>query len=81
MVLWLRAPTALPEVLSSISNNHTVTRNHLLWDPMLSSLRQQQCTHINKSLKKKEKKLVVVANVFDPPLILVHETQRQVKYL
>jgi hypothetical protein len=26
---WLRAPTALPEVLSSIPSNHMVAHNHL----------------------------------------------------
>jgi hypothetical protein len=29
MAQWLRAPTALPEVLSSIPSNHMVTHNHL----------------------------------------------------
>ena len=29
LVQWLRAPTALPEVLSSIPNNHMVAHNHL----------------------------------------------------
>jgi hypothetical protein len=29
MAQWLRAPTALPEVLSSIPKNHMVTHNHL----------------------------------------------------
>jgi hypothetical protein len=29
MAQWLRALTALPEVLSSIPSNHMVTHNHL----------------------------------------------------
>jgi hypothetical protein len=29
MAQWLRALTALPEVLSSILSNHTVAHNHL----------------------------------------------------
>jgi hypothetical protein len=29
MAQWLRALTALPEVLSSISSNHMVAHNHL----------------------------------------------------
>jgi len=29
MAQWLRALTALPEVLSSIPNNHMVAYNHL----------------------------------------------------
>jgi hypothetical protein len=37
MAQGLRAPTALPEVLSSIPSNHMVTHNHLQWDPMPSS--------------------------------------------
>ena len=31
---WLRALTALPEVLSSNSSNHMVVHNHLKWDLM-----------------------------------------------
>jgi len=31
MAQWLRALTALPEVLSSIPSNHMVAHNHLLW--------------------------------------------------
>jgi hypothetical protein len=27
---WLRAPTALPKVLSSIPSNHMMTNNHLM---------------------------------------------------
>jgi hypothetical protein len=37
MAQWLRALTALPEILSSISSNHMVTHNHLSWNPMPSS--------------------------------------------
>jgi hypothetical protein len=29
MAWWLRAPTALPKVLSSIPSNHMVAHNHL----------------------------------------------------
>jgi hypothetical protein len=31
MAQWLRALTALPEVLSSILSNHMVAHNHLQW--------------------------------------------------
>ena len=34
MAQWLRALTALPEVLSSIPRNHMVAHNHLQRDPM-----------------------------------------------
>jgi hypothetical protein len=37
MVHWLRAQTALPEVVSSIPSNHMVGYNHLEWDLMPSS--------------------------------------------
>jgi hypothetical protein len=37
MAQWLRALTALPEVLSSIPSNHTVAHNHLQWSLMPSS--------------------------------------------
>jgi hypothetical protein len=37
MAQWLRAPTAFPEVLSSIHSNHmVVAQNHLQRDPMHS---------------------------------------------
>jgi hypothetical protein len=36
MAQQLRAPTALPEVLSSNSSNHMVAHNHLYWDLMSS---------------------------------------------
>jgi hypothetical protein len=35
MAQWLRAPTALPEVLSSNPSTHTVAHNHLQWDQTL----------------------------------------------
>jgi hypothetical protein len=34
MAQWLRALTALPEVLSSIPSNHMVAHNHLQWDAL-----------------------------------------------
>jgi hypothetical protein len=37
MAQWLRAMTALPEVLSSVPSNHMVAHNHVQWDPMPSS--------------------------------------------
>ena len=37
MAHWLRALTALPEVLSLIPSNHMVAHNHLKWDLMPSS--------------------------------------------
>jgi hypothetical protein len=37
MAQWVRALTALPEVLSSIPSNHMVAQNHLEWDLMPSS--------------------------------------------
>jgi hypothetical protein len=37
MAQWLRALTALLEVLSSIPNNHMVAHNHLQWDLTPSS--------------------------------------------
>jgi hypothetical protein len=37
MVQWLRALTALPEVLSSILSNHMVAHNHLYLDLVPSS--------------------------------------------
>jgi hypothetical protein len=36
MAQWLRALTALPEVLSSIPSNHMVAHNHLEWNVMPS---------------------------------------------
>ena len=37
MAQWLRAVTAIPEVLSSIPSNHMVAHHHLQWDQMPSS--------------------------------------------
>ena len=37
MTQWLRALTALPEVLSLIPSNYMVAHNHLQQDLMLSS--------------------------------------------
>jgi hypothetical protein len=37
MAQWLRAPTVLPEVLSSNPSIHMVAHNHLYWDPTPSS--------------------------------------------
>jgi hypothetical protein len=37
MAQWLRARTALPEVLSSIPSNHVVAHNHLSRELMPSS--------------------------------------------
>ena len=37
MAQWLRALTALPEVLSSIPSSHMLAYNHLQWDLMPSS--------------------------------------------
>jgi hypothetical protein len=36
MAQWLRALAALPEILSSIPNNHMLAHNHLSWDLMPS---------------------------------------------
>ena len=62
MAQWLRALTALSEVLSSIPRNHTIAHNHLYWDPMPSSGvsedRQLQCIcrhRINNSSKNMKK--------------------------
>jgi hypothetical protein len=37
MAQWLRALTALSEILSSIFSKHMVAHNHLQWDLMLSA--------------------------------------------
>jgi hypothetical protein len=37
MAQWLKALTALPEVLSLIPSNHMVAHNHLQWELMPSS--------------------------------------------
>ena len=61
MAQWLRALTALPEVLSSILSNHMVAHNHLQWHPMPSSDVSEDSysvltyiIKINKSFLKKE---------------------------
>ena len=48
MAQWLRALTALPEVLSSNPSNHMVAHNHLQQDPTPSSgvSKQLHCTYI-----------------------------------
>jgi hypothetical protein len=61
MAQWLRAPTALPAVLSSIPSNHMVAHNHLQWNLMPSSGVSEDSdialTHkIIKSLKKQKPK-------------------------
>jgi hypothetical protein len=51
MALWLRAPTALPEVLSSIPSTHMVAHNHLY--PGVSEDSYSVLIHtINKSKTK-----------------------------
>jgi hypothetical protein len=37
MAQWLKALSALPQVLSSIPSNHMMAHNHLQWDLMTSS--------------------------------------------
>jgi len=60
MAQRLRALTALPEVLSSIPNNHMVAHNHLYWDLMPSSGVSEDSNSvltyikISKSLKRKK---------------------------
>jgi len=61
MAQWLRALTALPEVLSSIPSNHMVAHNHLSWDLTLSSGVSEDSDSvftyihiINKILKKRK---------------------------
>ena len=63
MAQQLRALAALPEVLSSISNNHVVAHNHLSWDLMPSSGvsedndRTVYSHTYNKQIFKKEKEI------------------------
>jgi len=50
---WLRALTALPEVLSSIPRNHMVVHDHLKWNLTPSSGVSEdndsvQCTYIKQ---------------------------------
>jgi hypothetical protein len=40
MAQWIRALTALPEVMSSIPSNHMVVHNHLKWDLLPSQSMQ-----------------------------------------
>ena len=55
MAQWLRAPTALPEILSSIPSNYMVAHNHLKWGLMPSSGVSEDSygilIYINNSLK------------------------------
>jgi hypothetical protein len=55
MAQWLRALTALPEVLSSIPSNHMVAHNHLFQGLLPSSGVCEDINSIltlNKSFKK-----------------------------
>ena len=57
MAQWLKALTALPEVLSLIPSNHMVAHNHLQWELMPSSGVSEDSysvliNKINKSFKK-----------------------------
>jgi hypothetical protein len=66
MAQWVRAPTALPKVQSSNPSNHMVAHNHPQQDPLLECLKTATVyLHIliNKSLKKKETRLLVVLNL------------------
>jgi hypothetical protein len=62
MAQWLRALTALLEVLSLIPSNHMVAHNHLQWYLMPSSGVSEATVYsihahkINKSLKKKRER-------------------------
>jgi hypothetical protein len=51
MALQLRAPTALPEVLSSIPSNHMVAHNHHKWDLMPSSSVSEESNSILTYIK------------------------------
>jgi hypothetical protein len=60
-VQWLRALTALTEVLSSVPKNHMVPHSHLEWDPMPSCgvPETDRYSHeISKYIFKEEKKLL-----------------------
>jgi len=46
MAQWLKALTALPEVLSSIPSKHMVVHNHLQWDLMPSSGVSEDSYHV-----------------------------------
>ena len=52
MAQWLKALTALLEVLSSVPSNHMVAHNHLEWDLMPSSGVSEDSIHIHKINKK-----------------------------
>ena len=51
MAQWLRAPTAFPEVLSSMPSNHMVAYNHQQWDPMHSSGESKESKDVLKYIK------------------------------
>jgi hypothetical protein len=53
MAQWLRALTALPEVLSSVLSNHMVAHNHLMPSSGVSEDSYSVLIKINKSLKKR----------------------------
>jgi hypothetical protein len=60
MAQWLRALTALPEVLSSNPNNHMVAHSHLYWDLMHLLVCLKTATvylHIMNKSKKKKKRI------------------------
>jgi hypothetical protein len=60
MAQWLRALTALPEVLSSISSNHMVAHDHLQCDLMPSSGVSEESYSVltyNKQTNKQTNKL------------------------
>ena len=52
MAQWLRALTALPEVLSSIPSNHMVAHNHLQWALMPSSGVSGDIHNMKRDMKK-----------------------------
>jgi hypothetical protein len=73
MAQWLRALTALPEVLSSISSTHMVAHNHLYWNLMSSSGVSEDSTNVLMYIKKSPKSFLrllaistVVAHAFNP---------------
>jgi hypothetical protein len=51
MAQWLRALTALPEDLSSITSNHMVAHNHLSWDLMPSSIMSEESYNVLTYIK------------------------------
>jgi hypothetical protein len=48
MAQWLRALTALPEVLSPIPSNHMVAHNHLQWSLMPFSGVSEESNGVHK---------------------------------